>query len=53
MIQNVTERYFFFSLSFKWCSQNEFASQFTYLQPHLYVKIHQALENDNEQHFNC
>ena len=34
------EKDIFFLLSFKWCSQNEFVSQFTYLQPHLYVKIH-------------
>ena len=51
---NDSERYrkiFLFFLSFKWCSQNEFVSQCTCLQPHLYVKI-QAPENDDEQHFN-
>ena len=52
MIQNVAQRHF------KWFSQNEFVSQFTCLLPHFYyVKIHaptysQALENDDEQHFN-
>ena len=43
-----------FFLSFKWCSQNEFISQFICLWPHLYLKIHVPcthikLENDDEQ----
>ena len=47
---------FIFLLSFKWCSQNEFVSQFTCLQ-YIYMSkytrhvLTYALENDNEQHF--
>ena len=36
----VTVLIFLSLLSFKWCGQNEFVSQFTCLEPHLYVKIH-------------
>ena len=35
--QNVTERYFFLS---NVSGKNEFVSQFTCLQPHLYMKMH-------------
>ena len=36
--QDVTERYLFFSQSSNGAGKNEFASQFTCLKPHLYVK---------------
>ena len=48
---------FLFVISFKWCSQNKFVSQFTCLWPHLYVKIHMphthiSTKNDHEELFN-
>ena len=36
--QGITERYFFFSQGLNGSGKNEFVSQFTCLQPHLYVK---------------
>ena len=42
MIHNVTEKFSNGAAkfqSFKWCSQNEFISQFTCLQPHLHLEI--------------
>ena len=36
--QVVTEWYFFFSLGSNGAGGNEFVFQFTYLQPHFYIK---------------
>ena len=38
--QNITERYFLFSSGSNGEGKNEFVSQFSYLQPYLYVCIH-------------
>ena len=38
--QDDTERYFFFTKGSNSAGKNEFAFQFTCLQPHLYIKIH-------------
>ena len=38
--QDVTKKYFLFSCDSNGGGKNEFVSQLTYLQPHLYVKIH-------------
>ena len=49
---------FLFLLSFKWCSQNEFESQFIYLFTASFVRKNthatysHILENDKEQRFN-
>ena len=39
--QDDTERYFFFSQGSNGAGKNWFVSQFTCLQPHLYIKIHE------------
>ena len=39
--QDDTERYFFFSQGSNGAGKNEFVSQFTCLQPHLHIKIHE------------
>ena len=41
----------YFSLKFQMVQLKWIVSQFTCLQPHLYVNIH-APRNDDEQHFN-
>ena len=38
--QGDTERYFFFCQGSNSAGKNEFAFQFTCLEPHLYIKIH-------------
>ena len=39
--QDDTERYYFFSQGLNGADKNEFVFQFTCLQPHLHIKIHE------------